>query len=288
MAEKRALDFLLATQDRDGGWAYTIGQPACVEPTAAAVLALRTEPALKTAAERGLAWLRAAQHRDGGWGLNAADPESAWQTAWGILALRTSSRDEAASACARAWLLAVETLTSETDEMQAEWERLLSINSRLRGWPWRPGEASWIEPTALALLALAGETASAQAAARIGEATHYLTDRRCTDGGWNFGNPFMLGAALPPRAHPTALAILALSRVAPDAIEPADLAALGREMAADRGALALAWGLLALRAVGEDDAAAAATLAALQGADGGWNDNPYHTAMAMLAGRGGW
>ena len=53
----------------------------------------------------------------------------------------------------------------------------------------------------------------------------------------------------------------------------------------DGGTLALAWGLLALRTLGEDDAAAA-RLALLRDGDGGWNSNPYHTAVAMMAERG--
>lgn len=274
--------FLLTSQYRDGGWGYTAGGAAAVEPTAVALLALRNEPSASPLRERAIAWLRAAQHRDGGWGLNAEDPESAWQTAWGILTLARAGRDPAAVERGRRWLLAVEAFVG-ADEMNAEWRRLLNIDPRLRGWPWRPDEASWVEPTALALLALAGETSSAQAAARIEEATHYLTDRHCAGGGWNFGNPVMLGAALPPRAQPTALALLALARHAPDAIQPADVAVLRGEMAREGGALALAWGLLALRVLGEDDALAAATLAARQREDGGWDASPYHTGLALLA-----
>ena len=114
----------------------------------------------------------------------------------------------------------------------------------------------------------------------------YLTDRRCAGGGWNFGNPVMLGAGLPPRAHPTAWALLALARLKPDAIRAEDMTALRAEMARDGGALALGLGLLALRTLGEDDGSSAARLALLQLPDGSWNGNPYHTAVALLAARG--
>ena len=96
----------------------------------------------------------------------------------------------------------------------------------------------------------------------------------------------MLGAHLPPRAHATAWVLLALARLAPAAITPQDSAALRADMNGDGGALALGWGVLALRALGQDDAGAAERLAGLQGTDGGWNGNPYHTAVAILAGRG--
>ena len=114
----------------------------------------------------------------------------------------------------------------------------------------------------------------------------YLTDRRCAGGGWNFGNPVMLGANLPPRAHPTAWALLALAQQRRDAIRQEDVAALRAEMAHDGGALALGWGLLALAALGEEDAGATARMAGLQATDGSWNGNPYHTAVAIMARRG--
>ncbi len=284
--EERALTFLVAAQDEEGGWSYAAGQPACVEPTAAVLLALRDEPSMRSHFDRGVQWLRGAQHRDGGWGLSASDPESGWQTAWGVIALQAIGGDEPACARGRNWLLGVESFQSAGDELYAEMKRIASIDLSLRGWPWRRGEASWVEPTALALLVLEGEASSQEATARIQEAVRYLTDRRCAGGGWNFGNPVMLGAALPPRANPTALALLALAQVAPQAIAPADKGALRDDLARDRGALALAWGRLALRVLGDDDPTAAAMLAALQGEDGGWNANPYHTALAILAGKG--
>lgn len=279
-----ALTFLVATQNPDGGWGYAGGQPATVEATAASVLALRDDPAGDPARRAGLAWLRAAQHADGGWGLGAGDPESGWPTAWGVLAL---AQDEAAAdAVGRgaAWLLAVKTLRLEGDGLQREVREKFAIDASLRGWPWLPGEASWVEPTSLAMLALTTSAAATAAAQeRLAEGARYLVDRRCHGGGWNFGNPVMLGGQLPPRAHPTAWALLALARTAPDAIRPEDLAALRAEMRRDGGALALAWGLLALRVLGQDDAEATNRLTTQQQADGSWNGNPFHTAVALLA-----
>jgi hypothetical protein len=51
----------------------------------------------------------------------------------------------------------------------------------------------------------------------------------------------------------------------------------------DGGALALAWGLCALHALGQDDAEARTRLAALQQPDGGWSGSPYTTAVALMA-----
>ena len=105
----------------------------------------------------------------------------------------------------------------------------------------------------------------------------------------------MLGTALPPRAVPTAWAVLALHHFAPATVSADDIAALHHGMAEDGGALALAWGVLALqrleqepfRARGRPGAAGRTDeterLLALQAADGSWNQNAYHTAVALMA-----
>jgi hypothetical protein len=81
--------------------------------------------------------------------------------------------------------------------------------------------------------------------------------------------------------------LLALTETAPQAIVPKDLAALRADMEQDGGALALAWGILALTALGQEDALTTTDLAGLQAPDGGWNGNPYHTAVAIMALQGG-
>lgn len=278
--------FLASSQNPDGGWSYATDEPSVAEATAAVTLALLRPPDAAETRDRGMAWLVAAQHRDGGWGLTREDAESGWQTAWAALALARSSPPDRVMDRAIGWLLKVELLKLEDDEQQRETRKLASIDPTLRGWPWLPGQATWVEPTALAMLALAEVPPTPAISLRIDEAVRYLKDRRCTDGGWNVGNPVMLGASLPPRAEPTAWVLLALARLARDAIEPQDLAALRSCMQHDGGTLALAWGLLALRAIGEDDPRAEARLAASRDTTGGWNSNPYHTAVAMMAERG--
>ncbi len=86
-------------------------------------------------------------------------------------------------------------------------------DSSLRGWNWTPGTASWVEPTAHALLlvrALPTNLLSADASNRRDLAERMLFDRMCPGGGWNSGNPLVYGAAGIPRIGPTAWALLAL------------------------------------------------------------------------------
>jgi hypothetical protein len=86
-------------------------------------------------------------------------------------------------------------------------------DSSLRGWNWTPGTASWVEPTAQALLflrSLPPEMLSPQALKRRQLAERMLYDRMCPGGGWNSGNPLVYGVPGVPRCGPTAWALLAL------------------------------------------------------------------------------
>jgi len=157
------------------------------------------------------------------------------------------------------------------------------VNTGLRGWPWQPGGASWIEPTALAMLALSLGPASDDAAERLDEAARYMLDRRCSGGGWNFGSPVMFDQRLPARVHPTALALLALRRYRPASVMPDDLAALRRDLRLDGTAGALGWGLVALHAAAESEPSEMVALQRKQQVDGSWNGNPYQTAIAIMA-----
>jgi len=281
------LEFLKRAQNPDGGWGYGLHRRSMTEPTSAVLLAM-AELLERPAVAAGRAWLQRAQHRDGGWGLDPEDPDSSWPTAWAVLTL--ARWDPAAPEVIRGvrWLLQAPAIRLQTDELTAEVYRSLRIDPSLRGWPWRPGEASWVEPTALTLLALHAASATAEHGERIAEAIRYLSDRRCQGGGWNFGNPFMLGAYLPPRPHPTAWALLALHILAPPAIRPEDIEALRVEMHRDGGAMALALGIMALEAIGVEDREARERLTAMQRPDGSWEENPYTTALAWMALHGGW
>jgi len=91
--------------------------------------------------------------------------------------------------------------------------RLARQNSSLRGWNWTPGTASWVEPTAHALIflrSLPPDMLPPEAAKRRQLAERMLYDRMCPGGGWNSGNPLVYGVAGVPRVGTTAWALLAL------------------------------------------------------------------------------
>jgi hypothetical protein len=70
-----------------------------------------------------------------------------------------------------------------------------------------------VEPTAWCLLALKRARKTLREPridARVREAESLLIDRACAQGGWNYGNPAVLGQALEPYVPTTAIALLAL------------------------------------------------------------------------------
>jgi hypothetical protein len=275
----QALDFLHTSQNADGGWGYAAPQASGVEPTSAVLLAAHQDLD-EAALQKAVAWLLSCQHADGSWGINPQDAQGCWLTAWAVYALAKIQPGAQPAQAGIEWLMGENVMQiSNLDDLEAG-QRVAKIDFSLRGWPWQPGEASWVEPTALALLAMSAHRVET---ARIAESVQYLVNRRCPGGGWNVGNPVMFNAALPARAHPTAWTLLALAHTDPQAVLDEDLESLRAEMLRDDGIQALSWGSLALSMFGVQEELAFWRLIESQSADGSWNANPYETAAACLA-----
>lgn len=281
--ESTAIDFLLSTQARDGGWGYLPDQNSTVEPSSSVIIALQNQPNTSDACDQAIKWLIKAQNKDGGWGISLEDHQSGWQTAWALLALARYNEYSDVKRRAIEWLLTTELFDFSYYEAQAGNKELFSIDPSLRGWPWLPGEASWVEPTALSIFALRSATKSAPKNDRIKEAVIFLKDRRCREGGWNIGSPSMFSKDLTPRSHSTALALIALKGVAPDMIQSQDIRALRMEMNNENRALAFAWGSVALQSLDENDEISVLKLKSMQKQNGSWDDNINLTAIAFAA-----
>jgi hypothetical protein len=282
MSEK-PLDFLLTTQNPNGGWGYAPGEDSIVEASAAVSLAIAPHAEAQAAHSNCLSWLISSQNLDGGWGISSSDGKSGWQTAWAVLALSQLTSNISGVYSGVNWLIKVDIAEINQEADKQMLRDMFSFDPNLRGWPWQPGEATFVEPTTIAMMALTTVQNSVPIQRRIDEGTKYLNDRRCDGGGWNVGNPEMFSKSLPPRAHPTAWAILALNITAPDLITDQDISALREQMMIDGGPLALAWGILALRNLNLDSAAEKQALESIRLPNGSWDDNPYSTATSMMA-----
>ncbi|HXW16252.1 MAG TPA: prenyltransferase/squalene oxidase repeat-containing protein [Terriglobia bacterium] len=213
----RCLEFLLTNQNSDGGWGYHPALHSAVEATASVLLALNaTHQAPAEACARARTWLVQAQRTDGSWPAFPGQPQGCWVTSIASHALHLQGGARNAVERGHRWLL------NEWPAESALWWRVRQTlfssratrqNSSLCGWNWTPGTASWVEPTAHALLFLRSLPANmhtSQGVKRRQSAERMLYDRMCPGGGWNSGNPLVYGVAGVPRVGPTAWALLAL------------------------------------------------------------------------------
>jgi hypothetical protein len=157
-------------------------------------------------------WLATNLNNDGSLGITLSQSDPHWPTGWAVLAWRGA--DAAATAKeqkslftanierAVAWILSVEGHSLP----QAEYT---GHDTSLRGWPWVEGTHSWIEPTAIDLLALRATDHGDHPRAR--EAVRLIVDRLLSHGGCNYGNTTVLGQELVPHLEPTGLAMIALA-----------------------------------------------------------------------------
>ena len=277
------IQYLLSCQNKDGGWGYFPDQTSSVESTSCVVLVLQDQENLSDFYSQAIHWLINAQNNDGGWGINQWDHQSGWQTAWALIALKISTANPEIIRKATNWLLNFGLIPLEENETLNTLRKNFNIDTNLYGWPWQSGEAAWIEPTALSLLALNSVEMGPQHHERIQEAIRYLDDRRCRDGGWNFGNPVMFNKNLPPRTYHTSLSLLALSKIAPNIIQGDDISALHKLLDDEGRPLGTALGIIALKALNQDTSLLENKLVAMQNSDSSWEGNIYFSAMSLLA-----
>jgi hypothetical protein len=245
------LDFLKTTQNPDGGWGFFPGRQSWLEPTAYALMALHGEPSASRSFERGWNLMRSWQLPDGSWPPCAAVREPHWTTALSVTLHCLRNADDEAFRRGVKWLL--ETSGSENGLKFRLVHKLLpavvELDPSFKAWPWRPGNSSWIEPTAHALVALKKASRAYTGSLlheRISAGEKMLLERRCSDGGWNYGNRKVLGTELPSYAETTALALLGLAgNRALDLSAP--LAVAQRYWMSTRSPFARAWLRVSLR-----------------------------------------
>jgi hypothetical protein len=206
------IEFLLNTQNPDGGWPY-LHSGSWTEPTVYAVLALLAAGETEKS-KRGIDWMLRTRRSDGGWASRPGIGESTWVTA--LAALIPEERlGQTAHAGAIQWLLPVQGEESTTIYRLRQWllGNATSINPKNAGWPWTPGAAAWVGPTAMAVVALESENKrrpSAHLVARAQGGRNFLMTHMCHEGGWNHGSTDAWRYDAPPYPETTGMALMAL------------------------------------------------------------------------------
>jgi hypothetical protein len=171
----------------------------------------------RTSAARGLRWLRSTQRRDGGWAPQPTIDQSNWTT--GLVALLPpEDLGPTLHKAAISWLMGGMGQESSLQYRLRQW--LLGNHPpdefNFAGWPWTPGAAAWVGPTAVAIIALAREDrrrplVGIRERAEMGR--RFLLLRACKDGGWNHGAPRPLGYESKAYPETTGMALTALRGV---------------------------------------------------------------------------
>jgi len=232
---------------------YIPGQSPASEPTALAALAL-TGSSLHTPAQKAAEWLADLQTEEGSISVRPGAEKPRWPTALAVLTWQvvggTPNRFERQIERALAWSLSL---------FGARFKPNVDVGHRcmLSAWPWVEGTHSWVEPTALQVLALRASGLGKHPRTR--EARELLIDRQLPAGGCNAGNTIVLGQAMRPHVQPTGLAMLALAgeRDAGGVIDRS-LSYLENALSEETTPTSLCWGLMGLtahdrRPAGADD-----------------------------------
>jgi len=224
---------------------YAAGAAPATEPTAIAALALAAHG--RNAAAQQAAQALADWQQDGGAvSVRAGEPAPGWPTSLAVLAwchcdsgTHRDRIDRGAS-----WLLA-----NRGKGMPQSVE--FGHNSELVGWAFAEHTHSWVEPTALAVLALKAAGRVDDPATREGVAV--LSDRQLPGGGLNYGNTSVLGQRLRAHIQPTGIALLALAgEVDASNRLPKTIAWLARSVSRETTPLSLGWAMLGLKAHGTE------------------------------------
>lgn len=243
----RARAWLADARNPDGSWGYLPARGGRPEPTLLAALAGQ-DPSLR--------WL---SRQDLGWSRRLAP-----------LALHGLAGAED---------LVRNALDAMEADVAAHVPGLLGFDTSIPAWGWVSGTSAWVEPTATAVLAL--RRGGRESSPRVADGVRMLLDRQCRDGGWNCGNPTMLGTDQESYPETTAWALLALQGW--PSVEP--VVEKGFAWLATTPPTSLGRSLTALAADAHrrDPEDALGDLVRLQGPDGSWQGRVDLTALATAA-----
>jgi len=250
------LDFLRSTVNPDGGWGYFPGKQSWLEPTTYAMLALHGTPGSVAMLDKAWKLVRSWQTDKGSFRPSGQVDGGTWITAHVVTLASVRGVYDDSVRRSVDWILQVVGREHSLAMRAASYFGLLQTKLDVShgGWPWRNGNAAWIEPTAHTLVALKKVSAtyrSSNLEYRVREGEAMILSRRCSDGGWNCGNPNVLNFDLPSYPETTGLALLGVQgRSASELGGPLDVAEKFRKET--KSSLAEAWLAIALRCNGRN------------------------------------
>jgi hypothetical protein len=122
-------------------------------------------------------------------------------------------------------------------------------DTSLKGWTWIAGTHSWVQPTAMSILALKASGITEHS--RISEASRMILDRQLPSGGWNYGNTIVFNKELKATPDGTGHALCALRGFIEKSEIKVSLAYIHEIIKRVRAPLSLAWSILAISAWSE-------------------------------------
>jgi hypothetical protein len=234
-------DDLLRRLEANTPGGYSPAGEAASEPTALAGIALHAG-GRPEAARQAADWLAQQQGEIGTVGVFASQSTPCWPTSLAILLWQQCDPERFREPIERATTWALQEKGATHTQRS-----YVGHDTTLVGWSWAADTHSWLEPTALFVLALKSVGQSQHPRTR--EAVRLLVDRLLPHGGCNYGNTIVLGQELLPHVEPTGLVITALAdeQISDPRIE-ASLDYLQRTLSADTTTASLCYGLLGLAA----------------------------------------
>ena len=222
-----------------GGFSTYNGGHFRPDATAWAVLALEAGQVDRKLSNFACRRLSGCQNSDGRISVIEGYPKSYWPTSLAILAWGKVTGFE------KEIERAIQFLLKNTGKHWPKKENApAGHDTAIKGWPWIEDTHSWIEPTALAILAL--RACGYDIHKRVSEAAKMILDRQLPSGGWNYGNKTVFNKELKPIPECTGVALTALEGLTEKSSIELSINYLQKKSDKLRTPLALSWTIFGL------------------------------------------